>query len=83
VVTDSEQVTDKTSTEPLQNSATGTFTECYSEQHQTDSQHQLGANMVHVNGDDPELALLIQAWPELSEHIKAAIKTLIQTQNKP
>jgi len=35
--------------------------------------------MVHVNSDDPDLEELIQAWSELPEHIKAAVKALIQT----
>jgi len=88
VVTDSEQVTDKTSTEPLQNSATDTFTECQSEQHQTDSQQDCDSNLqqkcaksVHPLPDD--LETVVKAWPELPGHIKAAIKALIQTQNKP
>ena len=32
---------------------------------------------------DPDLDVVVKAWPELPEHIKAAIKALIQTQNKP
>jgi len=54
-----------------------------SERFKTVSQHQLGANMVRVNGDDPDLEELIQSWPRLPEHIKEAIKALIQGQNKP
>ena len=31
---------------------------------------------------DPDLAKIVEAWPELPEHIKAAIKALVQTQLK-
>jgi len=32
--------------------------------------------------NDPDLAQLVKAWPQLPEHIKAAIKALAQTQTK-
>jgi hypothetical protein len=35
--------------------------------------------MVHEDGSDPDLAKIMGAWPELPEHIKTVIKTLIQT----
>jgi hypothetical protein len=31
---------------------------------------------------DPDLTLVVERWPNLPEHIKAAIKALIQTNRK-
>jgi hypothetical protein len=31
---------------------------------------------------NPDLDIVVKTWPELPEHIKEAIKALIQTQNK-
>ena len=31
---------------------------------------------------DADLAALVKAWPDLPEHIKAAIKALVHTHNK-
>ena len=43
---------------------------------------ELGANMVREDSSDPDLVKITETWPELPEHIKAAIKALIQTQKK-
>lgn len=43
------------------------------------SQHKLGANMVRVNCEGPDLEDLIKTWPQLPVQIKAVIRALIQT----
>ncbi len=52
-----------------------------SEHFNTLSQHKFGANMVHGGVDDPDFRALVAVWLELPEHIKAAIKALIQSYN--
>ncbi|HOC65607.1 MAG TPA: hypothetical protein PKI96_20875 [Sedimentisphaerales bacterium] len=39
--------------------------------------------MVHeIPASDPELVLVVEHWPDLPEHIKAAITTLVQAHGK-
>ena len=37
-----------------------------------------GAREGETTSKDPDLALIVERWPKLPEHIKAAIRTLVQ-----
>jgi len=37
---------------------------------------------IYTSGLPTDLAEIVAAWPELPEHIKAAIKALVATHNK-
>jgi hypothetical protein len=37
--------------------------------------------LAFLSQKDPDLAIVVENWPNLPEHIKAAIKALIQTNN--
>ena len=50
-------------------------------QNNNNSEHQIGANMVHQNLPS-DLAEVVAVWPELAEHIKAAIKAWVKTQER-
>jgi hypothetical protein len=43
---------------------------------------KLGARDAPSPLRDPDLTLLVERWPALPEHIKAAIKTLVQSAPK-
>ena len=47
------------------------------------AEHQMGAHLVRETPSvDPDLVLLLDRWPTLPEHIKAAIKALVQSASK-
>ena len=53
---------------------------------QTSENQELVSGLFFESENDPDLRLLMQCWPKLPEHIKAAIKALVQaykdSQNK-
>ena len=53
-------------------------------QNNDDYEHKIGANMVHekrATSLESDLTEIIQIWSKLPEHIRIAIKALIQTYN--
>jgi hypothetical protein len=50
------------------------------EQSKTSISGEGGTESGTLNSKDPDLALVVERWPNLPEHIKAAIKTLVKTQ---
>ena len=87
-LTTSKQHSDKTITKSTQHQTDNDFTNPINKQNVTDSTHnhnttlrQKCAICVHQNQTDPGLTEIVTVWPELTEHIKAAIKALIQTHN--
>jgi hypothetical protein len=46
------------------------------------SDKQLVSGLFSTLENAPDLRLIVEKWPELPEHIKAAIKVLVQTQTK-
>ena len=45
----------------------------------TSENQELVSGLFFESENDPDLKLILQRWPELPEHIKAAIKALVQT----
>ena len=79
------QLDNNSATEPNRQPSNGLSVEQHNTlpiQNNNSSEHQIGANMVHEITEAPsDLAEIVQLWPELPEHIKAAIKALVQTHN--
>ena len=40
---------------------------------------ELVSGLFYALENDPELRLIVESWPSLPEHIRAAIKALVQT----
>ena len=70
------QLDNNSATEPNRQPSNGLLVKQHNTlpiQNNNSSKHQIGANMVHFF-EDCDLKQLITAWPELPEHIKAAIR---------
>jgi hypothetical protein len=42
------------------------------------TQNDLAANLAEIAQKHPDLAEIVTAWPDLPEHIKAAVRALVQ-----
>ena len=87
LLTTSEQTTHKSAAKRLQNTTDKSVTGCAVEQNKTDSQQNDDTNLrqkcaICVHQLDSDLEKIARTWLELPDHIKAAIKALVQMHDR-